>query len=231
MHCLISTIPLFAMNTLNPRLLLYTILPITIFIFVFLGAFLGILSFSEFKAWEKANSKALHAITMRAETLQKLKELTGTPPADIPGSLLIPETISDILWKGFPVRMQHVQALLGMNQEAFDDNIVDMAIEHGFWIDGDNLVFDSGSHVAFMAKVKELHGRHALLERISCAMTSTGRVSMNDLKEFTRLDAGAMDEQVIDWAIEFGFKIDGDDLVLDQQKAAGFITLLQTFSS
>jgi len=230
LHCVISLIPFIAMEYASSFISASDFAFLTVFVNIFVRSCFAPIIVILFNAWGTARKKEMKANDMRENALKKLKELAKTPPTEIPESLMVPETLGKILQKGFSIRMKDVRALLGMEQEAFDTAIVDMAIEYGFWIDGDNLVFDAGKYDMFMDKVREIFGMRQLLERISGSMTERGRVFLSDLKEFTRLDAGSMDDQVIDWTTEFGFKIDGDELVLDPQKAAGFISVLKAFS-
>jgi hypothetical protein len=203
---------------------------ISAILFLSLATIFLILGLSRYKDWKKATKKEGKTKKDRDDAQNILNELLRKPSPELSPGILAPDLIGVLVEMGFRVKMEDVRVVMGMDQAMFDAAIVDMAIELGFWIDGDYLVFDEGNTATFMDRVKLFNNKHVLIGKVTDAMNGSRRVPMKDIQEITRLEARALDEWVIDWAVQFGFKIDGDELVLDPEKGARFISVLQTFS-
>ncbi len=233
-HLLISFSPFLVMYLLGElnesRASIATTVGLSVFLFLFLGIFFGLLFIDQYTKWKGNDARAGIFKGEEDAAILRLKKLLEPTGMCIPPEILDPDSISTVLQKTCSIRMEDVRAILGMDNDMFDTAIIDMAIELGFWIDGDDLVFDDGNQTTFMDWVKQIHAKNALLGQLADSMAGTGRIPMKDIKELTHLEDAQLDDRIIDWAIQFGFKIDGDEIVLDPHKLAGFINVLQTFS-
>jgi hypothetical protein len=180
---------------------------VSIFSFHLVGAIFGIMCPEKYRLWEKAMVKAGSAKKEMDDAQKELADIMKDSSPDIPSAILAPDTMGEVLEKTYRVKMEDVRAILGMDQATFDAAIVDMAIEFGFWIDGDHLAFDEGNHTAFIDRVKQLNNKHVLMGKIAGAMNGSRRVPLKDIQDITCLEARALDDRIIDWAIQFGFKI------------------------
>nr|MDO8108953.1 hypothetical protein [Candidatus Sigynarchaeota archaeon] len=130
----------------------------------------------------------------------------------------------------YMISLDALKTALNMNSSEFDAIIVDWSIEFGFWIDGDNLVLQDGNVNGFIKKLRDLRaGSSKIQNDFEMLIDGKTRVALDDLKRNLgiNLDQNAFDEKLVEWASQFRFKIDGDELVLDGGDVAGFLKHLQ----
>ena len=77
--------------------------------------------------------------------------------------------------------------------------------------------------------IKEEKGRlqqrnQEIIEKIHKIMKVSSRVRLDMMRNILELDAKTFDNKILDWAVEFNFKIDGDFIVIENADIDGFIT-------
>ena len=60
-------------------------------------------------------------------------------------------------------------------------------------------------------------------EKVKKLLLITSRISMEKMREILGMEKDAFNDKIIDWGIEYGFKIDGDYIIVDDIDLNGFI--------
>jgi hypothetical protein len=200
------------------------ILIILLSAFVFLPVWLLI-----YNEWKDNRDKLEKVKKLKEELASSLVQILGASGPSIPAEILDLNSISCMLQKNAPILIEDVRTILGMDHRTFDALIIKKAIELGFWIDGDGLLFDKAEYKPFLDWMEKCNDHRMRIDKIAASMTKFNAIHIVDLKELMGLEDSLLDNTIIDWSTQFGFKIDGDELIVDPQKTAGFIAELQVY--